>query len=208
MDSYIKQLRDFIDEDTRMKKSAYSTLENLGYTYNGGELWEPPIGLAPDYIKETTSVFDKPNWVTFNADKDLMGIFDDILEHNKDYKVVGYTENAYIIDVHGARQIVGKGFFFYAREDYKQPVVSEDYSFDNLAYVEPSGKAFIKVAKLTPEQKEFLNKTLTFSDSDNLSGKYPFLRADGVDGWTMTYDLNHNRVEISFNDIFKVKSNG
>lgn len=31
------------------QNSAVKTLEALGYTYNGGELWKPPIGKTPDF---------------------------------------------------------------------------------------------------------------------------------------------------------------
>lgn len=31
------------------QNSAVKTLEALGYTYSGGELWKPPIGKAPDF---------------------------------------------------------------------------------------------------------------------------------------------------------------
>lgn len=30
-------------------QSAVKTLEQLGYTYHGGELWKPPLGKAPDF---------------------------------------------------------------------------------------------------------------------------------------------------------------
>lgn len=30
--------------------SAVRTLENMGYTWNGGELWKPPLGKPPAYI--------------------------------------------------------------------------------------------------------------------------------------------------------------
>src|SRR5262245_11717549 len=33
--------------------AAIRTLENLGYTYHGGELWKPPLGEAPDFEKFT-----------------------------------------------------------------------------------------------------------------------------------------------------------
>lgn len=31
--------------------SAVDTLNSLGYTYEGGQLWKPPVGDKPDYIK-------------------------------------------------------------------------------------------------------------------------------------------------------------
>ena len=33
-----------------MTKAATKTLDSLGYSWNGGELWKPPIGPTPDYI--------------------------------------------------------------------------------------------------------------------------------------------------------------
>ena len=34
------------------ESSAVKTLESLGYVWNGGELWRPPIGKAPSYITD------------------------------------------------------------------------------------------------------------------------------------------------------------
>jgi len=34
---------------TNEKDAAVSTLQNLGYTYQGGMLWKPPLGKAPDF---------------------------------------------------------------------------------------------------------------------------------------------------------------
>ena len=31
------------------KAAAVKTLERKGYTYNGGELWKPPLGKPPDF---------------------------------------------------------------------------------------------------------------------------------------------------------------
>ncbi|UXY12035.1 hypothetical protein N7922_05775 [Kosakonia sp. ML.JS2a] len=31
-------------------RAAVATLESMGYTWNGGQLWKPPIGKAPAYI--------------------------------------------------------------------------------------------------------------------------------------------------------------
>jgi|GEM_PF-7081903 len=31
------------------KDAAVATLENLGYTHEGGNLWKPPLGKAPDF---------------------------------------------------------------------------------------------------------------------------------------------------------------
>lgn len=32
--------------------AAVATLESKGYTWNGGQLWKPPLGTAPDYITD------------------------------------------------------------------------------------------------------------------------------------------------------------
>jgi len=34
------------------ESAAVRTLEKLGYTHNGGELWKPPLGAPPELIKE------------------------------------------------------------------------------------------------------------------------------------------------------------
>ncbi|TDS70445.1 hypothetical protein [Comamonas sp. JUb58] len=34
---------------TDKAKAAIATLENLGYTHEGGSLWKPPLGKAPDF---------------------------------------------------------------------------------------------------------------------------------------------------------------
>lgn len=36
------------------EKAAVKTLEGMSYTWNGGELWKPPVGEAPDYIKDSS----------------------------------------------------------------------------------------------------------------------------------------------------------
>lgn len=36
----------------RKATAATATLERLGYTYNGGVLWRPPLGETPDYVKD------------------------------------------------------------------------------------------------------------------------------------------------------------
>jgi hypothetical protein len=41
---------------TATKQAALKTLQRLGYTYNGGELWKPPLGPVPDYIKKEPNV--------------------------------------------------------------------------------------------------------------------------------------------------------
>lgn len=38
--------------------AAIKTLESLGYTYNGGELWKPPLGKKPDHITSEPLPFD------------------------------------------------------------------------------------------------------------------------------------------------------
>lgn len=42
-------LREMVDRESH---AAISTLENLGYTYHGGELWKPPLGECPEHICE------------------------------------------------------------------------------------------------------------------------------------------------------------
>lgn len=32
------------------EQAAVRTLEQMGYTFNGGQLWKPPLGSPPDYI--------------------------------------------------------------------------------------------------------------------------------------------------------------
>lgn len=39
--------------------TAMATLKNLGYTWNGGELWKPPLGKEPDYIKPVKVEYEK-----------------------------------------------------------------------------------------------------------------------------------------------------
>ena len=38
------------DEDLAKATAAVKTVEQLGYTYEGGQLWKPPLGEAPAYI--------------------------------------------------------------------------------------------------------------------------------------------------------------
>ena len=34
-----------------LESSAIETLQSLGYEWKGGELWKPPVGVAPGYLK-------------------------------------------------------------------------------------------------------------------------------------------------------------
>ena len=34
---------------TRAQEAAFKTLDSLGYTYKGGELWQPPLGKPPNF---------------------------------------------------------------------------------------------------------------------------------------------------------------
>lgn len=36
--------------DAAKKEAAFKTLQDLGYTYHGGEMWKPPLGQPPAYI--------------------------------------------------------------------------------------------------------------------------------------------------------------
>lgn len=40
------------DTQRTAESSAVKTLESLGYVWNGGEQWKPPIGNAPSYITD------------------------------------------------------------------------------------------------------------------------------------------------------------
>lgn len=53
--------------------AAVRTLENLGYTYHGGELWEPPIGEVPERFKFKHREFDKASdaVIAFENGEDL-----------------------------------------------------------------------------------------------------------------------------------------
>jgi hypothetical protein len=39
-------------EQRTLASTAVKTLESLGYAWNGGELWKPPIGKAPAYVTD------------------------------------------------------------------------------------------------------------------------------------------------------------
>jgi hypothetical protein len=39
-----------------MSESAVRTLESLGYTYHGGELWKPPLGNCPTFLEGSASL--------------------------------------------------------------------------------------------------------------------------------------------------------
>ena len=42
-------MTDIIKLAREAEQSAIKTLEQLGYTYHGGELWKPPLGKAPEF---------------------------------------------------------------------------------------------------------------------------------------------------------------
>ena len=45
-------------KEREMEDAAVLTLEQLNYTYHGGQLWKPPIGQKPDWVDEDKAVQD------------------------------------------------------------------------------------------------------------------------------------------------------
>lgn len=83
-------------------------------------------------------------YVTFNAEADLIGVFKDVLEHNKDYVVKGIlrdTETNSVIEYYILKDVCTMGVsasFFYpepSREELlpaKVDAEEDGSSFDNL----------------------------------------------------------------------------
>lgn len=65
------------------ESSAVKTLESLGYVWNGGEQWKPPIGKAPDYITQCDEI---DNTVTQRGER--YGLFADGAVIMQDLKTV------------------------------------------------------------------------------------------------------------------------
>lgn len=58
MQDYARQaVRMNVVAATQQQEAAVATLEAMGYTYNGGQQWKPPMGEAPDYIKDERRPF-------------------------------------------------------------------------------------------------------------------------------------------------------
>jgi len=53
-----------MDKQLAIDLASFRTLEKLGYKYNGGEYWKPPLGKAPDYI-------DKPLYTQAMSNHDI-----------------------------------------------------------------------------------------------------------------------------------------
>ena len=45
-----KELPRALTEEERSRRSAVDTLKNLGYVWNGGKLWKPPLGTMPKHL--------------------------------------------------------------------------------------------------------------------------------------------------------------
>ena len=190
--------------------SAVLTLENLGFEFNGGIFWKPPVGKIPYYLKDT------PKYVTFDASQDIMDTFLGRLEDGKDYKVV-YTKHLKADE--GKSYILNNGVrahesFFYpepSREDIlpnEGVVVEEDGGFDNLVrsdYIIQEGDYF-KLNKLSEEQKEFLQKELPFYSEETFysSGGYCYYDCDKE--FVGCYTICCTGKELSFNLLFVEKS--
>lgn len=61
-------MTDIIKLAREAEQSAVKTLEQLGYTYHGGELWKPPLGKAPDFnlIDSLRADAERLNWLQRN----------------------------------------------------------------------------------------------------------------------------------------------
>lgn len=56
-----KAIREEIEHDLELAEivlAGLTTLSNLGYTYHGGQLWKPPVGLPPSYINNDRAELD------------------------------------------------------------------------------------------------------------------------------------------------------
>lgn len=42
------------ERDDTGSTAAIATLTSLGYTYHGGQMWKPPLGQPPEFVKEET----------------------------------------------------------------------------------------------------------------------------------------------------------
>lgn len=85
-------------EQVHARNAAVKTLEKLGYTYHGGELWEPPIGEVPSYIKQpqVEVVYEE---FTSTRISDIAKFYED---GNSLYAVDSFSGEKIIINVYGA----------------------------------------------------------------------------------------------------------
>ena len=75
-------MTDIIKLAREAEQSAVKTLEQLGYTYHGGELWKPPLGKAPDFNLIDLYRADAERWrysvaIVGNQTMNWLDVYDD-----------------------------------------------------------------------------------------------------------------------------------
>lgn len=63
----------------RETEAAIETLENLGYTYNGGQLWRPPLGPKPDFVDYDGWKAGDECWISNENGYELIDGYDEVL---------------------------------------------------------------------------------------------------------------------------------
>jgi hypothetical protein len=159
-------------------------------------------------------------YVTFNKYNDIFDVWAGVLEHDKDYIVIGYitkdsqeiSSTTYTVRV-GNKDVDINSSFFYpepSREELLPSKVDaeEESSFDNLVrsdYIIQKGDYFV-LNKLSEEQKKFLSKELPVYGEGFFSAHYDHCYYDYEQEFVACSGFGIEGKELSFNLLFVEKS--
>lgn len=148
-----------MNQELLKMQSALTTLEGLGFTWEGGEQWKPPLGKAPYYLR------DVPKYVTADLSNDTMCLIGDRLTHDKDYKVLNIYKDRFLVKDDSGNENWYHNSWFYSEDNDSVEVIEE--SFDDLVYLEPeippSNYIVLRLSQLSECQLKYLSE---FFDTD------------------------------------------
>ncbi|AGH32084.1 hypothetical protein VPHG_00017 [Vibrio phage 11895-B1] len=148
------------------------------------------------------------SYVTFDASKDMLGVFGDILTGDKDYKVVqDLGKGLQIIGDHGQTAVINKSFF------YENTLPESVYEgFENLVYVEPdkdilkdrSGKYMLDLRDISKDQYNYFCSVLkVVNDCSSNTTPNHLYYPNGHGFWGHGVHRDDSDIKLSFNDLFK-----
>lgn len=202
----IKELTDICRKDMLCKQAALDTLENLGFTWEGGQMWRPPLGKAPYYLRNV------PKYITANLDLDILNLVCGAITHDKDYKVLNVDGETYLV-----KNDLGLEGWYHKSWFYEDDVVAEtqddieEDSFEDLVYVEPdipqSEYIVLKLSQLSDQQLKFLSEV--FDTDERWYGSVwdiVMIEKGGVDIWKNKLShITGSKSDLhmfTFNDLF------
>lgn len=154
-------------------------------------------------------------YVTYNKFKDMMGIFSDILTHEKDYEVLYKSRNGnnlFIETDYGTYVLVHQSYFDTKPILPESTIEEEDTGFDNLVrsdYKLKNGVDYIDIRNLSEWQFEFLRSNLKIVRECDHKFSRGLLICYGAGFYHSEVDktlLNPRGAhEVFFNDLFVEK---